>query len=523
MKRIVIISIIGGVVIFILAGTMLWSMRPKPKQGTAPPNTVFTNNEHPDGVGAEECRRYANEEERKNLAQKTGLPYTHLEYLGNNNSKTYTITEEPFRFEAVVRPEASRVVIVYKGVEHEVAGFQKGNTRWCFDFSVAGGTLQSGSNRYTVKVFYDAGVPKDGQLGSGVVERDLFIEYAIYRGVINESLNLEVSWRTQPELLPIESVLTDAVVPEDLGQSYATRGEYRNSFRVFRSGVVQTPPFQDADFLLLEQSADGPGAPSYYRIIRDHNRLIYLTKLSPQLFAEDKKLFWEAPQLDIRQLHLPNRVAFPGSPLFLVAEEFNPDIFFTDFTEFIKIRSLRDLTGIGMLHEAIEEGYFVVRIPDGTVKLYQFEQPGRILPTEESSKEGFYAGRFNELQIALASGAFRGVYSSNPMSFCPPFPYTILRLSSSDAAKRFVHVGRVEDFDIFEPRSKNDELYSEETGLVTRTPWAGGEQKNYSEEEFFAQHPILLWQDPLGRWIALRNVLLQIGAEYSCPYSNSPL
>lgn len=333
-------------------------------------------------------------------------------------------------------------------------------------------------------------------------------------------VNLAVNWN--PELVKVDLTELGWTLPYAL-QDY----KLEDLFTVYHVGTLRSGSvFGSSRLLLVERWCGGPCGVLHYRVIEKQNpygrrsEFFILKNLSNVMEPADGGIFLEPyssdQQYDIFDLRLPATISVYHPDLdrgfTLEEEQFSPAALFKNFVADRPLQKELTHLSYGTLYEDVERGYFISKLPDHTVKLYQLALPGSRVP-----REGYWysAAIRAELTLTPPTGEpFTATYQLNDFGLCPPFSYSISRDIESRLAERGTLAPGVP---FFEPANSNDEF------LKKVYEYQYYPERTTSYEDFLNKHPVIFWKDPLERFVKFTNVEFEPAVETECSYFNSVL
>ncbi|MBI2309288.1 hypothetical protein HYU89_00085 [Candidatus Collierbacteria bacterium] len=297
-------------------------------------------------------------------------------------------------------------------------------------------------------------------------------------------------------------------------------------YAVYQVGAVTNAPFQNDKFYVIARACLGPCGSFYYRVVDDRGKqgLVLLANLSNEVDQSDKVFFVESSQYDIPALRFPAKLSVQraGISLSFEAEDFSPATMFKDYiergnwnqsTQKYTARNLKsDIRHpqYGILYEETDDGYFIARLPDGTLKLYRLQFPFSL---SDDDKTGFLV-QSAKLSLRLTnSDTFTANYTPISPRVCPPREYDVQKGIESKIKKS----GTIDSAgDFYELSDSNDPMYTE----IYQSFY---NPNKISYATFLADHPFVFWKDVLGRWFRLRNAKFYPAVETECGYFDSVL
>ena len=333
--------------------------------------------------------------------------------------------------------------------------------------------------------------------------------------------DISVSWLSEPV----------KVSPSTIGLSVKDPNAWEgikvdDLYAVYQVGTVTSAPFQNDKFYVIARACLGPCGSFYYRIIDDRGKqgLVFLTNLSNEIDQSDKVFFVETGQYDVPTLRFPTKlsVQYAGKTLNFEAEDFSPATMFKDYIErgnwdqSTKKYTARNLKSnirhpqYGILYEETDDGYFITRLPDGTLKLYRLQFPFSL---SDDDKTGFLV-QSAKLNLRLTNGGtFTANYTPISPRVCPPREYDAQK-GIEGKIKKSGTIDSAGDF--YELSNPNDPMYDE----IYQSFY---NPDKISHAAFLADHPIIFWKDALDRWFRLRNSKFYPAVETECGYFDSVL
>lgn len=333
--------------------------------------------------------------------------------------------------------------------------------------------------------------------------------------------DISVNWLSEPV----------KVNPSTIGLSVKDPNAWRGMkvddlYMVYQVGTVVNAPFQNDKFYVIARACLGPCGSFYYRVIDDRGKqgLVFLANLSNEIVQSDKVFFIETRQYDVPALRFPEKlsVQYAGKTLNFEADDMSPATMFKDY---IKLESwnrsmqkdtARNLKSdirhpqYGILYEETDDGYFIVKLPDGTLKLYRLQFSFSLSDDDETD----FLVQFAKLNLRLAnSSTFTANYTPISPGVCPPREYDVQKGIESKIKKS----GTIDSAgDFYELSNPNDPMYDE----IYQSFY---NPDKISHDAFLADHPIIFLKDALDRWVRFRNTKFYPAAESDCRYFDSVL
>ncbi len=305
--------------------------------------------------------------------------------------------------------------------------------------------------------------------------------------------DISVNWLVEPV----------KVSPATLGLSIKDPNAYEGTkvddiYTVWQVGTIVSTTFQNDKLYVIARACLGPCGSFYYRVVDDRGRmgLVLLTNLSNEMDQSDNVFFTESSQYDIPALRLPPKlsVQYSGANLNFEAEDFSPAAMFKDYVDGYTKRSLNQNIRhpqYGILYEETDAGYFIVKLPDGTVKFYRL-----VFPFTLSDGSAGFLMASTKLDLSFYDGSkFSANYTPTAPAACPPRKYDILKNIEGQLEKKGVFNSTNEFYELRNPEDKSN----------------------------LSKHPEIYWKDVLGRWFRLKNMEFYYGAETECFYFDSVL
>lgn len=228
------------------------------------------------------------------------------------------------------------------------------------------------------------------------------------------------------------------------------------------------------------------------------------------IILDGKEFILEENKFKIKGISdLPEKIDFPNSK-YKLAKSYGPVEL---FSEVKVVKPLFAVNGLGEFVLA-DDGCAIIELPDHTALGYSLEIS--FLNKENGYLDiGFIDGKKNEEEYSYRKMSCGGACT---------FLQILEDKDGINPEERFIVVGTTSNGDkIFGLKDSQDiilkELYNNKStyahyyeGEVTQ------ESKNkYSYQEFLDFHPLLYWQDPLGRWVEFKNERFDIVAEMCKP------
>ncbi len=350
----------------------------------------------------------------------------------------------------------------------------------------------------------------------------------------DQAENLDIEWLGQAKKLNVSEfhffVKSDEWLTVD------------KAFQVYQVGVVKSEFFQESRLLLVERWLGGPGGAFHYRVVDDqkNKKLIVLSHVSNPFVDEDAGNFAVSDAYDIADLHFPEtlNMSVSSKDFVLEAETFSPAVLFDDYFKDLKERE-RDVREIavhptyGKVFENVKDGYFIVKLPDHTVKLYRLQFP---FPTTVRPDLGWVTlvSDFSFVIQGEETPSFSGTYTPVSIFPCPPRMYRVhsgidARLKKNgifvpfkDAMESLSGSTDMIPMDYYEPVDTQDEFYKQAYNSSYQY-YPQASQQKIAYEDFVRDHPLVFWKDAMGRWVQLSSIKYQSPVETECQYYNSIL
>ncbi len=438
---------------------------------------------------------------------------------------------------AVITDDVARLTITSRGQEIEITEFTSPLNNWVYLITEDSGLIAPGNNELVIRAYHADGSIIVSQraanyAGETFTEVVVQLEYMKAPGTITDRMDLTINYLPDIQQLDAVELLKEQESALNYNTTQSGRKEWKSlldNLEIYRVGTVASGPYQGDDLLIFHQEILFHGQVLIDRVIHDldQNRFILLRQLSGTSDTSETyltTLFWAADDINIPSLFLPERLSLNGATL--IAGRFSPDDIFNHFRRYYQYNAdtkedesflknweqIGEIKGIGTIYEELDGGYFIVRNPDHTIKIYEAE-----LPTRNKLLLGNY-GRYYypdemELKIDLDDGGlFTGIYGFYAStSACQPSNYSVLKLSPEQAETRFESMGTFAGYQFLAPIDLADELYD----LMPKAD----EARQLVKEKY----PVLMVQDGLGRYVAYFNIEFLEEYGSGCSYSNSVL
>ncbi|MDD2807593.1 MAG: hypothetical protein PHW95_03685 [Patescibacteria group bacterium] len=332
--------------------------------------------------------------------------------------------------------------------------------------------------------------------------------------------SLSIAWSDWPvevayyNFFDTQSVETLSKNDTDIKDYYQNSvANYFAGFKIYKVGTVNQGGQFSAAVLydVIYQDVSGPAWPQMYRVIKDGNRLIVLTKISSAApYGFGQKIFEINDTLTIGNLGTPESVLIPNSKLVLDRADKEPYRFLTSYDN---VEKLFKYDGEHYLYKDNNQGCFLIKAADGTVREYYFNLTFATKAGEPSQ----YAGATPYvLDVTWNDGS----KNSNE--------YIFKNIGGCGASGCYNYASYLKDVSPLEQigkTSSGDPVYdlknislkanSKDTDSVLKTMYnqyypgydsnASKEKPKISFESFLTQRPIIFWQDPFGKFIEFRN------------------
>lgn len=325
--------------------------------------------------------------------------------------------------------------------------------------------------------------------------------------------NLQMRWNDAPIKLD----------PAELGFTLNYRAQQEGAklddlYTVYHVGTVLGDTFGGSRFLLVGRWCEGPCGLSFYRVVEwnygaKKPQFLVLKNISAELFPVDEGIFNMTEGYDISELHVPKelRIPFKEKELVFRAEPFSPDVLFEGFTSKRSLKVELTHPDYGKLYEDTEGGYFIIKLPDHTVKLYRLAFPFE----GEEDRTSYRPGHELTLSYDNGESVVESFWFDNSYIPCPPIDYIVSEVQPAGLAAR----GTInEDGSFYEPRDTQSPLYRD---FYEKVYFPGRTDVSY--DEFVKSRPFIFWQDALGRWFQFTNIKDGPLAETECGHMNSVL
>lgn len=339
---------------------------------------------------------------------------------------------------------------------------------------------------------------------------------------------ITVEWNEWPVKVKYYEVFNDQKVATKLEalsvfqRDWGTMGNYNylNLLDIYKVGQIKSGPYEGDSLYIVFLAYQGMGIEKLgYRVIKNNNGLIYLTKYSYSYENGYEKLFDKKNNLiTISNLEPQEIITIPNSRIPL--ERANEDaIQMAD--EYDNPKKLFLYNNSNYIYRDTKSNCFFVRANDGTARKYylKFDFLGGKL--EEHS----YAALPYKLGILWSNGIQNSdeyIYKPGGCFFgCYNYPSYI------KSVDRLVVIGAGPNGEKFyEPKDKNTIIAEGAKKGVYQTMYdehyqffdqAQSKEAKVSYEEFLAGHPIIYWQDPFGDFMEFRDAKFQPMAECGKP------
>lgn len=344
---------------------------------------------------------------------------------------------------------------------------------------------------------------------------------------------LQVTWQ-KPTIMEFASLLSNYNDLMTGAKKLATDNdnwlfsEYMRNVKLYKVGVIQNMVNMDGNMVAGEYNAaelfivtalpDGPiGRSNFYRVIKYNNTLFLLDKQSDSLnYNKYLQVFISNHIIDyyLANLETPNEIKIPNSSAVLVKDKEELMMLKEDFGDMTKIT---DDIYFG------RDCYLVIA-PDGSVRVYY-------LKADIFNKLGsLTAGRTQDvLNIIWNNGSANTVeYGpiAGPLGCGGPGCYDVAEYITN--VNMLNIVGKTTSGSpIYELKDVNTKARADDQVSVLQNiydsyyPGYNEEKKTENSKlsfsNFLADHPLIFWQDPFGKFIAFTNAKYAPVAECGKP------
>lgn len=284
--------------------------------------------------------------------------------------------------------------------------------------------------------------------------------------------------------------------------------------KYYQVGTINQGSYQGAALILVIAGTDGPGgAFNTYRLIKQNDQLIYLQKYSDYSFSEESdvshvglnpKKFTVATNYTIAQLDYPQTLYNPDNKTTL---ELDP---YYDKTTFSVAGLKKVFTDpkYGAVYTStmddsknlFQRGGFYLATLDGTALVYYLK------PNFIDDKAG--------VQITWSDGSKNTAdYAYTERVGCGGSNYASVIYNLNPDELKVTGTTILGD-KVYEFKDSNNALLK---NIYDNKYYVYGDEKKISYQEFIANHPLFIWQDPFGRYIKFENIAFGPLAECGKP------
>ena len=277
-------------------------------------------------------------------------------------------------------------------------------------------------------------------------------------------------------------------------------------------GRVSAGEFTGANLYRLDYPCDGMCTTNFLYVLKEPNRLVALVPYSTigtGYTAEDLvqmpwlKLFELRKNIYIDNLETPAQLRIPNSLVRLRRVADNSQW----ITAFKADKLLEYGSGLNVYNA---DGCLYARKPDGTISEYKFTLPfASSTPAENDAapqvlRLKFLDGSDNKQEYSYLN-------SQQGCNFRQCYNYPVVNASDLAPAGQFANGDTAYELKNPDQSKMLDAIY---TGS-----WAAQrtDEQKVERLQFNRDHPVLFWQDPLGRFMAFTNIKYQAAAECGKP------
>lgn len=330
-----------------------------------------------------------------------------------------------------------------------------------------------------------------------------------------------VAWNNQPVQVDFSTLfdsLSSFLIEIDFEQELVDYGftldQVIEDFKSYKIGTVEQGEYTGQDLYLVTYSPEGPSFRDImFRVIKDGASPIILTNHSDELHDYYyEKIFGLDEETNIVNLEPTDTILVPDSDFILVKTEEEPFLLMSNYDN---LRELYKYNDEDYLYKDEENGCFIVRANDGTIREYYFELDF----LGEAGDAGQYAGMVpNLLDIVMNSGEqnnreyiFKKVGGCSGFSTCYNYSDYVENISqlfevaqSRDGQEKF-YVLRRDDNGRYDDQAY--EILKEMYDLIHIIYDLEGNPINsgLTFDEFVGDNPLIYWQDPFGDFIEFSN------------------
>jgi len=336
---------------------------------------------------------------------------------------------------------------------------------------------------------------------------------------------ISVDWRSDwPVMIEYYSVLDYGYIEkqlshdEEFNTSFSNIIDFLNSFEIYQVGIIKDGPYAGDSFYLFFAEQQGMGHTlSVYRVIKDKDRLIILTKISSDLNNDFyKKIFVLNDDITISNIESPSKIPIPNSDISLLRNDANVNQLITKYPQLEKKFEYNDWS----VYFDKQRGCFFVKAADFTVREYRLE-----IPFLTNKEEGFTSTAGSVPQFisfnSVNGDKISSEYQLRKMTGCGGWGYCYnyvdyvginnLKLAGKTQSGDSLYI--LNDIDL--KKSSTDEKSILMSVNDMYYPGENIEKKSF--EEFINDYPLLYWQDIFGNFIEFTKAMYMPAVECGKP------
>lgn len=302
-----------------------------------------------------------------------------------------------------------------------------------------------------------------------------------------------------------------------------TWAEVKNRYDWFQVGTFDQGPFAGQQLLVLNMECDGP---CFYPMLY---RFAYDAMTGELTYFENESADWESEELKsllrnrtgalLPELALPERITIPGTDNVFTRDQTDA-MFWGDSGYFQNFKPLFNDSEVGPLFEltaasvGAESGCVYAVAPDGSIVRYAYDPAfgsdnNQVL--EQADGKKIYLSEYN--LRSGGCGIIGGCYMIENVNMSE------LMLVGTTGEVGAMYTVKNPDINAATIYENNQDLTRPAGRLadIYRTYSSLNKENAKSFSDFTADHPLLYFQDPLGRWVSLVNSRYQPPAECGKP------
>lgn len=260
----------------------------------------------------------------------------------------------------------------------------------------------------------------------------------------------------------------------------------------------------------VESAGPAWGVPENFRMVDDDGHFIILLNYSDEnrldlnFWPETSGRFLYNKQIKISNLIPEKKILIPGTETFIIADDYcgiNADLALNqDFSS--STLAFKYNNQPVYFNDNIDSGCYHVVANDGTLCTYHLDSK---LTNGIDPKK---------IKITWNSGAINNSSYSHPRVAACSGNLRCFKYVPEVNADKLSGVGRLDSGEKLYELRVNDNSVTKE---IYNAYYPGYDQKKIPYDEFLKLHPVIYWQDPLGRFIELRNDLFSPAVECGKP------